>query len=150
MNEHVLLLFLFFYKCPHFVIHHSVISSHIAWIPPSSGPFAHEPEHNIQCLLFFFFFFQNPPIHKHRRAFFSNPHWETCPCCCFFFVHFWSFFLFFFLFFFLIKDRLCTYTCYMPLTNPVARWHETMYSVWVEEQREGQKKLGGWRYWGDE
>lgn len=140
MNEHVLLLFLLFYKCLHFVIHRSTISSHIAWIPPSSGPFAHEPEHNIQCLLFFFFFFQNPPIHKHWRAFFQT-HIEKHVHVVFF-CPFLKFHLVF-LFFFLSKDRLCTYTCYMPLTNPVARRHETMCSVWVEEQKEGQKKA--WR-----
>lgn len=76
-------------------------------------------------------FFQTH-IEKHDRMFFVRVFFDLFFC---------------FLFFFFIKDRLCTYRCYMPLTNPVGCWHGTMYSMWVWNREKQHKRQ---RYWEDE
>lgn len=58
------------YKFPHFVYHHSMISSHIPQIPLLPDPSPMNP--NTTYNIFFFFFFQNSPIHKHWHAFFQT------------------------------------------------------------------------------
>lgn len=125
MKEHVLLPFLFFYKCPHFVIHHSMdfksycLNSPVLW---TLYPWTWT-QHTM--FAFFFFFVQNPPIHKHQRAFFSNPHWETCPCC------FFSFFLSIFdvsscFFFVLFLDWRTDYVHTHVICHWQTRWHADM------------------------
>lgn len=82
----------------------------------------------------FFFFFQNPPIHEHWRAFFKP---TLRNMTVLFFVRVFSSSIF--CFFFIIKDRLCTYICYMPLTDPVGRWNGTVYSIWVGNRKSENK-----------
>lgn len=138
-----------FVQMPTFCYHHSTISSHIAQIPLHLDPLLITwTQHTMLACLFlsFFFFFKIHP-YTDIDVLFSNPHWETWQYVNFFLCFFDVFFNF--LFFFFIKDRLCTYRCYMPPADPVGCWHGTVYSYLSGKQKE-KKQHERPRYWEDE